>query len=98
MSNITREYALELANLYGIEINQNSNEHLVEDMNGDITELRIQDVPDLFGIDFDASIKWHNINNSDFNCDNVNEHSINIKFRLEDNICEFTVEELKGVA
>lgn len=36
-------------------------------MNGDITEIKIQDVPDLFGIDFDASIKWHNINNSNFN-------------------------------
>lgn len=98
MSNITRAYALELANLYGIEINQNSNEHLVEDTNGDITELKIQDVPDLFGIDFGASIKWHNTNNSDFNCDNVNEHSISIKFNLENNMCEFTAEELKGVA
>lgn len=98
MSNITREYALELANLYGIEINENSNNHLVENIDGDVTEFKRQDIPDLFGIDFDASIKWHNMNNSDFNCGNVNEHSINIKFNLEDNVCEFTVEELKGVA
>lgn len=98
MSNITREYALELANLYGIEVNENSKEHLVEDVNGDITEFERQDIPELFGVDFCASIKWHDIKDSDFDYDNVNEHSISIKFNLEDNISEFTAEEVKGVA
>lgn len=57
MSNITREYVLELANLYGIEINKDSNEHLVEDLNGNITEFKSQDIPDLVGMDFDDSVK-----------------------------------------
>lgn len=57
MSNLTREYVLELARLYGIEVNKDSKEHLVEDIDGNITEFNIQDIPDLVGIDFDDSIK-----------------------------------------
>lgn len=56
MSNITREYALELANLYGIKVNENSKEHLVEDINGNITELKEQDISEIFGIDFEDNI------------------------------------------
>lgn len=98
MSNITREYALELAKLYGIEVNENSKEHLVEDVNGHITEFERQDIPELFGLGFDSDIKWHDIEDSNFDYDSVNEHSISIKFNLEDNISEFTAEEVKGVA
>lgn len=98
MSNITREYALELAKLYGIEVNKNSKEHLVEDANGDVTELERQDLSELFGIGLDSDIKWHDIEDSNFDYDSVNEHSISIKFNLEDNISEFTAEEVKGVA
>lgn len=98
MSNITREYALELAKLYGIEVNQNSKEHLVEDVNENITEFERQDIPELFGLAFDSDIKWHDIEDSNFDYDSVNEHSISIKFNLEDNISEFTAEEVKGVA
>lgn len=98
MSNITRQYALELANLYGIQINENSKKHLVEDIDGDVTELKKQDIPDLVGFDFCNGTKWYNVDDSDFNYDSVNEHSINIKFNLKGNICKFTVEELKGVA
>ena len=61
MSNITREYALELAKLYGIEVNKNSNEHLVEEKNGNIIKFKIQDIPDLIGINFDDSKKWFSI-------------------------------------
>lgn len=57
MSNITRDDVLELARLYGIEVNKDSKEHLVEDENGNITELKIQDIPDLVGINFDDSTK-----------------------------------------
>jgi len=67
MSNITREYALELANLYGIKVNENSKEHLVEDINGNITELKEQDISEIFGIDFEDNIKWHDTKDSDFN-------------------------------
>lgn len=57
MSNITRQYALELAKLYGIVVNKNSKVHLVEDENGNITEFKIQEIPDLVGINFDDSKK-----------------------------------------
>lgn len=53
MSNLTREYVLKLADLYGIEINEDLKEHLVEDINGNITELNRQDIPDLFDIDLE---------------------------------------------
>lgn len=66
------------------------------DINGDITKFDIQDIPELFGVGFDSYIKWHDIENSNFDYDSVNEHSINIKFKLEDNISEFTAEEVKG--
>ncbi len=57
MSNLTREYVLELARLYGIEVNKDSKEHLVEDENGNITEFKSQDIPDLVSINFDDSTK-----------------------------------------
>jgi len=57
MSNITRDYALELASLYGIEINEDSSEHLIEGINGEISQLKRADIPDLFGIDFDVTLK-----------------------------------------
>lgn len=98
MSNITREYAFELANLYGIEVNKNSKNHLVEDANGDITKFERQDIPELFGIGFDPDIKWHDIEDSNFDYDSVSRHSISIKFNLDDNISQFTAEEVKGVA
>ncbi len=98
MSNITREYALELAELYGIKVNENSNEHLVEDIDGNITELKEQDISEIFGIDFEANTEWYNTKDSEFSHYNVNEQSISIKFDLEDNMHEFTAEELKGVA
>lgn len=57
MSDLTREYVLELAKLYRIEINKDSKEHLVEDIDGNITEFNRQDIPDLVGMNFDDSVK-----------------------------------------
>lgn len=52
MSNLTREYVIELARLYEIEVNKDSKEHLVEDKNGNITELKVHDIPGLVGINY----------------------------------------------
>lgn len=98
MSEITREYALELAKLYGIDVNENSKEHLVEDSNGNIAELEQQNIPELFGVGFASDIRWHNIEDSKFDYNSLNENSISIKFNLKDNTSEFTAEEVKGVA
>ena len=98
MSNINKEYVLEIANLYGIEINENSDEHLVEDINGNITKLKKEDIPKLFGIELENAITWYSVENVDFNINTVIENSINVKFNSENNMYEFTADELIGVA
>lgn len=83
MSNITREYVLELAKLYGIEVNKDSKQHLVEDENGHITELKKQDIPELFGVDFDSDIKWYHIEDNEFQHNNHNDEELSYKQELE---------------
>lgn len=56
MSNLTRGDVLKLADLYVIEINEDSKEHLVEDINGNITEFNRQDIPELIGINPEKEI------------------------------------------
>lgn len=52
----------------------------------------------MFGIELENAITWYSVENVDFNINTVIENSINVKFNSENNMYEFTADELRGVA
>lgn len=100
-NDITKEYILELAQLYGIEVYETSQNHMVEDVDGTIRPLLDSDYDDVFGFKNEENIDWINLDNcymDEFKNSKVSGNTLKVKLFNDEDTKRFNSEQLKGVA